>query len=563
MLLDCISSHLLIYILDIYCTGLQMITLLENNRIKVSLMFLSSLLFSFYLWGDNLKAKWGLTDDWEIIRYLGPNGRMKFGDIWRTYLSTEVGEFGVANRYRPSYYFIRVLETFFWGGSPFYWYLFRLLLFAFFVFLCWWIVQKYVGLITGLLFTMLISSFHFWADICPRLGTAEIFAGCGTAIYILGYINILELLNKEDSSVKSASLNWLYLLVGAIVALGAKENFLILLVPSVVLPALLYRKRLLGRFPIAVLTLIVGYGAFISSAIIFALSKIHTDQYGRSVAPSRIANLFYSGFHNVLRNEFFTLDIALFTVALVCVYFYSVWRDQKENLKQLQKLLVKFLFSFIVLALIYISQYVFYSGDWPSIGNARYNFPGILTGPFFMLVIMLLLLDIASKIVNLTVWKKRIVVCFSILLIYLISSNGFEYSRKASRKNAEVTNVVTTLLSNIAMVMKAHSNTDLLFISYNAENDFEYIISIASFLRGFGIDNKFYLVALQNANSVRNANEESLLSDLYDYSKYGNQHWGFSPLGEFDRNKSSYNLSFSGDAPNMPSSINIARISRF
>jgi hypothetical protein len=123
-------------------------------------MAVCSLLFSYYLWENNLDAKWGIKDDHEIIDSLGPSQNLKISDFPAHLLGTEIANPGTALRFRPTYSVLRMSEIFLWGASPFNWYLFRMILFSFFIFLLWLIADKYVGFIAGLLFTMYIVSFE-------------------------------------------------------------------------------------------------------------------------------------------------------------------------------------------------------------------------------------------------------------------------------------------------------------------------------------------------------------------------------------------------------------------
>ena len=66
---------------------------------------------AYALFGSMLGAKWSPIDDHEIMWFLGPDGRIGWSEIPRVLMTqTEVGHFGGAlARYRPSYYFLRVL----------------------------------------------------------------------------------------------------------------------------------------------------------------------------------------------------------------------------------------------------------------------------------------------------------------------------------------------------------------------------------------------------------------------------------------------------------------------
>jgi hypothetical protein len=135
-----------------------------SKKLKISSMAVCSLLLSYYLWGNNLEAKWGLQDDHEIIETLGPSLNIKISEFWQI-LESEIANPSTILRFRPAYSVLRLSEMFFFGASPFDWYLFRMILFSFFIFLLWLIVDKYIGFIAGALFTMYIVSFKFWGGI--------------------------------------------------------------------------------------------------------------------------------------------------------------------------------------------------------------------------------------------------------------------------------------------------------------------------------------------------------------------------------------------------------------
>ncbi|HZM02573.1 MAG TPA: hypothetical protein VFC44_06085, partial [Candidatus Saccharimonadales bacterium] len=61
------------------------------------------------LWG-NFTAQWGAIDDHEIMRFLGPQDRLRFRDIPSRLMAGEAGHWGGSPRYRPSYYLLRLTE---------------------------------------------------------------------------------------------------------------------------------------------------------------------------------------------------------------------------------------------------------------------------------------------------------------------------------------------------------------------------------------------------------------------------------------------------------------------
>jgi len=539
---------------------------IKSKRLKILLMAVCSLLFSYYLWENNLDAKWGLQDDHEIVDTLGPSQNLKISEFWDALLETEIANPGTALRFRPTYSVLRLSEIFLWGASPFNWYLFRMILFSFFILLSWLIADKYVGVAAGLLFALYILSFEFWRDVMARLGPQENYAAVGTALYILGYVNTMELVHKKDEAAGQSLSNWFLIVTGAFIAMGSKENFLILLVPSVILLIILYRKELLGKISILSLSLILGYGVLIGGVLIVVLSRAKTDMYGRSTALSGRLNMALDGFEKAFRYDAVLFGIAAVTLLLGTLFFFLKKKNDPDRLSLVRGKAGKYLGIAVLVLLGYVSQYVFYNGDWPSQANGRYNFPGALAGPYLLFIIVLLLLDISFLFQKPALWRRGVLLAFSLLLIVLISTNGFyEPLRDASKRNAGSTRGITSLILQISDQMHSHPDSSLLFISSDSMIDLELIESVATFLRTYKVKNNFYVFvdrdSFQNTYLLNSGLGRLTMSRLLDLSSNGSRRKDkFSPLSQFDKNKGCYDLRFSGKTPVFPECNNLATI---
>src|SRR5262245_38435110 len=79
----------------------------------------------------NFSAGWGIIDDHEVMAFVGNQGHLGLGQIPQLLGKTEVVKIGQRfPRYRPTYYFLRLLETALWRNDPFFWYAFRVVLFG-------------------------------------------------------------------------------------------------------------------------------------------------------------------------------------------------------------------------------------------------------------------------------------------------------------------------------------------------------------------------------------------------------------------------------------------------
>ena len=98
------------------------------KTIGLVLPVLVMILFGYFLLSNNFKAGLGMIDDHEIAMFLGSDGKICVSEIPSLLFSTEVGQFGKALRYRPSYYFLRILESLLWQDKAILWYGFRYLM---------------------------------------------------------------------------------------------------------------------------------------------------------------------------------------------------------------------------------------------------------------------------------------------------------------------------------------------------------------------------------------------------------------------------------------------------
>ena len=148
----------------------------RNNRFFKYGYLLLLLGFLFFLFGENLFAKWWIIDDHEIFKFIGDyKTQIGFGDYWDIALNkTEIGAFGNYPRYRPSYFLLRILELVLWKDNPFLWYSFRLLVLFTFTVSIYFLISKYASYTTSFLFVLWVFSYTYWGDIFSSMGPAEI-----------------------------------------------------------------------------------------------------------------------------------------------------------------------------------------------------------------------------------------------------------------------------------------------------------------------------------------------------------------------------------------------------
>ena len=254
--------------------------------LQLLLLIILSIFTSYYMLGDNLRAQWWIIDDHEIMRYLGEDGHLDFKDIPSKLLTeTEVGNFGGSPRYRPSYYFLRLLETALWGNYPKLFYLTWFLILSFFFMVCWLITKETIGFIGGYFFTAATMSFTYWIDIFSRLGSSETYAVLGISLFCLGFYRYLK-----EKSFNTSFLTWSCIFWGAIISIGSKENLILLVIPVVWLLWDSFKKKRLTLIKLIICISIISFSAFIALSILLSISaRGGQDVYSNNVSGSSIA----------------------------------------------------------------------------------------------------------------------------------------------------------------------------------------------------------------------------------------------------------------------------------
>jgi hypothetical protein len=362
----------------------------QNKKTKLVFILLVSLLFSFFLWGENLKAKWGLIDDHMIMHYfIGNQNGVSVSEIPSLLMNkTEVGKFGNSTINRPFYYFGRLVEAALWQKNVFLWYLGRLFLFFVSFAIGWWLFQKILGVLYAGIFLGFIFLSPYWGWIWGYLGPAESYAMFGCALFRLGFFDIVGRVKRGNIENKYWT-GSILLTVGSLIAIGAKENFLFFFLPLIYLAALLFKKKIKKPTLIASLVLVFVYGFYIFAGIFFGLEKAGGDVYGQNVQFSERLNLTLSGLSLALQ-EIRAVWIFIFLAAVG--FFVRCFKENEYFQKYKEAVKIFSGISLILLAL-YLSQVFFYNGGYPPT-TLRYSYPGMLVVPLLSLLLLWLAISV-------------------------------------------------------------------------------------------------------------------------------------------------------------------------
>jgi hypothetical protein len=428
-------------------------------------------LFGFYLVGNNFSAKLGLIDDHEIAMFLGSDGQVKISEFIPTVMSTEVGKWGTYLRYRPSYYTLRVLETMLWRDNAMLWYLSRYVMLVVAMWLGWKIMSRYFPKILSYVFIFYLMTIPFWTDLLTRLGPSEIYGIVAIPLFIYG------LLEKKL---------WM-ITVGYMVAVGAKENFLVLF------PILLlytgyraYTKAISQKDIIATVGMTV-YTLFIVGAIQTATAQAGADIYGASISYSDRLVRLYSYKRYIVESRHLQAAILIFGVGLIKLVS-DVYKKGKAILHK--NLILNHLIAGSLVGTSILSQYIFYDSKIPS--NIRYDYPVMLLFPVLqMIAVSLLIQMLPPKIKGLKIsWLLNLIVVAAMLLF--IFKRGYGPVQQEALRSARVTQGFQQKLKLIEEKLKDEPQVKLVFVS-EKYLDFEPIVSVSRYLTSRRINNEFML----------------------------------------------------------------------
>lgn len=519
----------------------------DRYKIKLAFILAASLIFSFYLWGNNLNAKWGLIDDHMMMHYFidNPDG-VSIYEIPRLLAQkTEVGNFGHSTINRPFYYLGRLIEAVFWQKNVFFWYLGRLFMFFLSVAISWWLLQKILGVFLGGIFLGFIFLDPYWGWIWGYLGPAESYAMFGSALFLLGFFNIICKI-KEGNMKSNYLAGSILLALGSFIAIGAKENFLFLFLPLIYLVIFLFKKKVKKPAVIASLLLIFAYGLYIFAGIYLGLAKAGGDVYGQNIELSERLRLTASGLYLAFAKVGATWIIfSFFAVGVLTKLF------KKENIFKKYKQLVKIFFvvSFILLVL-YLSQLFFYNGYYPP-SALRYSFPGMLAVPFFAL----LLFSTTFSVLRLIGMDKKIIrntasVIF-VVLFAIVLADGYRDSRNFVKKNVSETTEFSKEIDKTVINLKNHPEQPVVLDSYSVWN-VEPIASVHAYLLANNVQNSMFLrLNFPPVDSGDPGRIDQKISDFLSYVSLGEgcgftgsswtflsggdcDQWSFSPIMELD-----------------------------
>jgi hypothetical protein len=480
------------------------------NRLSFPAMVLLSAIMTGMLVGQSLKAEWGPIDDHEIMYYLGTDQKTNLAEIPKFLKQSEAGRPGQALRYRPVYQLIRITETALWGNNAHLWYGFRLVMMIAALSIFWKLLKPFLGFIPSGIFIAYILTFSFWGDMFTRLGPSETYTVLGLAVYVWSLVSILRAAKNKEVPTNKALLAWV---VSSLVCVGSKENYVLMILPNTLVSSYLIYQKTVSKAVLSAIVINTLITLFVGWAVYAAVSQAKTDVYGTSATATSRMHILNTGIRHI---ESKRMVVTGFLSFLLLAYLYL---KKKTNSPFFKNTLILFLLTGAY-ELVFISQYVFYNGDWPN--HSRYDFPGILVLPFFYLTLFLYFYT-SIKLLKFKPFLRKGVLAGALFgLVAITVMNGYIATLVKAKENAVRTQAYTANVRRIADILNQNPDKTLIIESGNPW-DYEVIFAYHKFLRAFGATNDMALkINGYSEETVNPGIEQELTSQMKAWSENGN-----------------------------------------
>jgi hypothetical protein len=483
------------------------------------LTLVCSLALGLGIFGLSVWSNWAFFDDHEIMLYVGPGHTLTISQMLHFLPGTEIGQFGESVRFRPAYWFLRLLECVVWGAHPYYWHALRIVILVLAMALFWNLMSASLGWLGGGLLCAYTLTFPVWREVVGWLGPGETYALAGLPVYIWGMATLLR--PPESVSTKTRAVAGAAVFLASLVCIGSKEIFVVLAFPSLSLAYRAVRTRDL----IAFLTAIggVAFAAYVGSSVILAVGRAGVDVYSHSISPlDRIASIFHG-----LQPEQNLVPLVTLVALTVAPAAILLFRGGSVEVARAVLSAQSWLAAF---CLIYLSQVYVYNGAWPD--GTRYDYPGILYIPaaiYTLFGLGLRLTSTGNRGVVLRAARSSLVIALTILVI----SRGYGPTMQFLANQVRSTNSYVGSVEKISSVLDAHADHALV-VESGSPADYELIFSYLRFLRAYGARNSLFLrIHGYSLETAKYTQEVQLTADLLQVSANGNS--GFDPLSQLNQ----------------------------
>lgn len=428
---------------------------------------------SWYLWSPLLGAGWLLIDDHEIVALTGAQNNFGYGDIPAALAKSEVGSSSVQTRFRPAYFVIRYTEAATWGDHPRAWYAIRVAIAMLSAAVLAYLSVRIAGPLVGTAAAAFLLTRPFWADLFARLGPAETYALFGLDLIAIAWF----IWRSRPRSVLPVVL----VTIGSLIAIGCKENFLIL-APFIAVFLWRYRGRETGLTTQILLRLVLLYSGWIAYVVLMRIWAAGHDVYQQDISARARLDL-AQGF---LARWDVQIWLLLILIGIVAAGIANLFR-REEALAGVHLRLKWAVAAGVVLLALYGSQYVYYFGKWPEATQGRYLIPGVLLKYFAALLACAALHEFVKATLG-KGWLAWGVPAVVMSCMVALTAAGWDQNRTTAKVTRHNSQRLAANFQKVYDYLREHPDAPLIMKSHHA-NDYEPIFAVERFVRAQGLKN--------------------------------------------------------------------------
>ena len=432
------------------------------------------------LFGASPSRTWSIIDDHEIHALIGA-GRDRIPAAAISGVVTRHPEIArltfTSTRYRPAYYLLRIGEAAAWGRWSDGWMITRLVLFTFTGLLGFDLLRQWLGFVGGGIALAAFAGLWMWPEIVIQTGPPECYAAPAVVAFALCAVHILR------SGAAAGGALWAGLTLAALVAIGSKENFVVLAPLALLVAFCEWRRGRLTAAAVAACVVVTTAAIWVA----FVVGMGITANGGRDVyqRPVGLAGFARGGEGSSSRAFRKIAGYGLPLIAVAGGLLVAAWRSRLAQPRQAAMFAVG-----ATVALTALSQFFFYRGE--VFKKCRYDLP------FVPLVVILLI----GGLVVLSAWRsggafvrrvrRRLLVPGALALA--ACGLGGDHARTVTRGYAARTQAFCARLDALASACRAAPERPVVFeIEADPAANYEPTLSVPTYLRSFGITNALFL----------------------------------------------------------------------
>lgn len=502
-----------------------------NNILKFNLNFYILVIISlnFYLLRNGiLFGKFHPIDDHHIIYFINENFSLRqyFHVLFN---ETEVGNFGTAGQYRPSYWALLLLETIIFKKNTTLYYLARTIFLSLFSISLYKILTLYFHRITAFILIVFYLKMPFWGGIFNRLGPGENYSTFGMSFILFGVFKLLQAKKqKSDFEVSNINKGYQLLLIGSLINLGIKQNWIANSIGIIIL-LFIYKGKFNKVSKIFTYIYLISFVLILTSTFIF-LSSSKIDFYGTEI---NLLNRIIYSLEFLYKGNF---EISISIIVFFILTVVNIVKDYYQ--KKLSARTIVYFYIFIRFSW----EVFFYSGVLVTFFNykfpwwSNYNFPIHLSLP----ISSILLIDFiyenkylkSRSLVNL-----NIAIIIISLVVILFQHPVYKYGFFIENRNfstSSYTNQYNQNLIQLSTIINENNIDQIIVYTNNLEDD-EKFLNLDDWFNYYSIDSTIMIDFIEK-ELPKNTLEKNRVENIKKYENLSSSL--FRPISEFDKNRS-------------------------